>query len=447
MPPYKNQAPYKGGGSSGRDSSYTQDVNSRGIAAVQERRNRLGYGSPLASQQRVGYMAQTGQNPVASSSVFDEWMSSMVPQGYGIALGQSEDGKYAGFKTEGELKAAIEGAAQTRRASDRNVFDQLYADAGANLDRTMSDWSTGRRNAQSAESDIRAQIGRDMGIVLPSSNESGVGYGTAGLDRSVSGLSSEPTYTKPAVGGDLPNLVSMLADKIGATNDPVKLRAQQSAKLWQAEQPSWQAQNDYQDSLDQWLADRSGKYLDQQEFAQQAANAPLSLYAAQAGAGYGVDPNILAGWFGTNEDNADFTAQRNADAINAYGMPYNEYQSALSGLERDAQAAADQQTAAAETQMNNEVYAITGQDGGQLAQAVNMTPAQVYQMVGDPAFQEYAYTIDAALGQNNYEEAIAAVDTLMQQVGADPAYRKLLDYLYGDVLDAAGYTAEAAGYA
>lgn len=439
MPPYRNQPPYRGGGtppsggaSSTPSSDYTRDVIARGAQAVRDRRDRLGYGS-LDARQGLGVMAATGESTRPASSAFDDWVSSVMPQGYDVTFGRSEDGKYAGFKTEGELKAAIEGRAQGLRGQDQSIFDQLYTDAGQNLARATNDWSAGRREAQSAESDIRAQTGRDMGIVLPSSNESGVGYSTAGTNGAGSSdYSRSPGRAVPNDPAHLSGIAQAMVDQAPTMGER---RGQQSAKLWQAEQPSWQAQNAQEDALGEWLAGASDRYLGQQEFAQQASEAPFSLYAARAGAEYGVDPNLLAGWFDPSGDVNDFQTQRNLDSIDAYGMPYSEYQSALTGLQSDAEQSMAEQTAAQEQAMNDVVFQVTGQDGGQLAAATNMTPDQLYQMVGDPNFQAYNADIVAATAAGDQQTASDLVAEILGQIGSDPAYLRLMTTLYPDIVD------------
>lgn len=486
MPPYRNLPAYKGpsgSGSSGPSSDYTRDVISRGTQAVKDRRASLAYGSPLAAQQAIQYRAATGASTNPQSPLIDEWLSSWAgPSSQPVIFGQSEDGKYAGFKTEGELKAAIEGAAQSRRTVDRSAFDQLQQQASSGLDQLLSDYDTSRRQAQRGESDVRANIGKGMGIVLPSSNESGVGYGTAGLDPSVSANTStgsakgvhehgvaapsspagkwgDPFRSVAPSGsgwqgtiddtyqaqldqqqqyGALADALDSIQGSVAAATQMPRIgadRAQQSAKLWQAEQPSWKAQNDYQSALDEWLASGSDKYLGQQEFAQQASNVPYSVYAQRAASDYGVDPNLAMGWFGTNEDNADWRTQRDAQSIAANGMPYSEFQSALTGLERDAAQAADQQTQAQETAMNDAIYQVTGQDGAQLAQAVNVTPSQLYDMVADPTMAQYISDIDAAVGTGDTQTATQAVSEILSQVGSLPEYRNLIDALYPDIMD------------
>lgn len=478
MPPYRNLPAYKGpsgSGSSGPSSDYTRDVISRGTQAVKDRRAALAYGSPLAAQQAIQYRAATGASTNPQSPLIDEWLSSWAgPSSQPVIFGQSEDGKYAGFKTEGELKAAIEGAAQSRRTVDRSAFDQLQQQASSGLDQLLSDYDTSRRQAQRGESDVRANIGKGMGIILPSSNESGVGYGTAGLDPSVSGYTGTShvaapadvpgwgdglrgmSIGRPSAGGadilnafdeqrasnakfqELADALDSIQGSVAAATQMPRIgadRAQQSAKLWQAEQPSWKAQNDYQSALDEWLASGSDKYLGQQEFAQQASNVPYSVYAQRAASDYGVDPNLAMGWFGTNEDNADWRTQRDAQSIAANGMPYSEFQSALTGLERDAAQAADQQTQAQETAMNDAIYQVTGQDGAQLAQAVNVTPSQLYDMVADPTMAQYISDIDAAVGTGDTQTATQAVSEILSQVGSLPEYRNLIDALYPDIMD------------
>lgn len=231
-------------------------------------------------------------------------------------------------------------------------------------------------------------------------------------------------------------------DSFGFVNDQLGL-AQQRA--------------DRQGSLNDWLGQNTDKYLNQQDFAANVQAIPFSNYAQRAGAQLGVDPNLVAGWFNPQSDATDFGTQRNIQAINQFGVPFSDVQSAYNQMyagEAKGQTAMDAGQADGTGQAfdpagnpladangnpysyNSAIADATGFDGKQLADKLNMTPQMVFDVVTDPQFPSVQADIQAALDSGDPFAAQQAFDDAMQQVGAEAQH--VIDGLYGADVKALG---------
>lgn len=143
----------------------------------------------------------------------------------------------------------------------------------------------------------------------------------------------------------------------------------------------------YKQALDSWLANQSDHVLSAMETGQQIARTPISDWATSAGAQYGVDPNIIRGWYPDATNLADFRTQRDLQSINNFGGTYGDVQS----YDRHNQAAGvaagkaqDKQSLAA---MNDYIFQTTGIDGKKLSTSASLTPQQTYDAVSSPEYQ------------------------------------------------------------
>ena len=347
---------------------YTRDVRERGLQAVRDRRQASQYGinnrdAALQYMLETGYTSQT---PTAGYQQFQQ-QRGFRPQGYGIAVGQG-DGPYAGFRTEGQLKAAVLGQSEQMRGYDRQQADELAR---------LADQYLGQVETQ---------------------------YGQANLDTH-KGLIKEQAASNPA------------AD-YAASQHPLGVDGyeyQDKKKVADTE-------------LNDWLATTSDPYLEALDTAQQIQQTPLRDYATIAGAEYGVDPNIIGGWYPEASQIQDFRNQRDLSAIDQYGMPQSEYQGALNDLQgqQDQQAQQDQQ--GYDMQVTDNIFQLTGMDGNQLAQAADLTQEQLYSVVTDGTYQALNQEIAQIVADPGAteEDIQASVEEVLAAVRADPVLYRVL---------------------
>ncbi len=397
---------------------YTRDVISRGAQAVRDRRSARDYGRSNA-QAGLGQMLQTGYSGRPDANIYDQWLQQTTPQGYEVQVGQAMDGPYAGFKTEGMLKSAVRGNAENKRRNDQAAFAELLGLADERLGRIDNDYqaalaeSGGMQRYDSVDMPDAQPIKRNA----PQSQKWG-DIAAAFMDRTQSPLDQEDVF-------GLPDPVS----------DAGLNRGQAAAAARYTGQAEEQAKVDYQfDDLNPWLAESSDKYLDQAEFAQQAIDTPISHYAAQAGAEYGVDPNVIGGWYPDDSAIGDYRDQRDIESIENYGMPYADYQQALADIEREQAIAEGDQEAALEQQTEDAIFAETGMGATKLATAAGLSSTdELASVIDTEAFYGYRDEIDAARQSNDPDLVAETVASIMQSAAMqDPTLFAVLQALYQD---------------
>lgn len=526
-------------------SQYTRDVAARGMAAVNERRNARDnqlFGSPSTNVQ--SQIMPGGVGPRPQSAAFDQWLQQMQPQTVaggqnGYQLGQTKGGDYAGFKSSGLMKDAIDGNANRMRAQDQAIFGQLAQNAGQNLDRTAFDYTAqdtaSNIGYQAQQIALNNQFKQDhpaqtldswlgSGVPGPGAGAPPLTYhgqvepsGLPGVVNSVQhaagGAGNAVGHAAAAalpviVGGPIVgaaaggaaawNATSGARDAVGSgannvwnwmrgntdsgsSNNPVtgtlsmpppaaapgmmtpgQTAALQNVNdtfgLMQDNLALAQQRADRQGSLNDWLGQNTDKYLNQQDFAANVQAMPVSVYGQRSGAQYGIDPNIVAGWYDPAHDVTDFGTQRNIQAINQFGVPFSDVQSAYNQMyagNAKGQAAYDSGQADGTGQVfdpngqpvdvygdgspasyNQVIADVTGFDGKQLADKLNMTPVMVYDVVSNPDFAVAQTNIQAALDSGDPFAAQKAFDEAMQAVSIEAQH--VIDGLYGADVKAVG---------
>lgn len=393
-------------------SAYTLDVIARGSQAVKDRQAGASFDRTQAPAA-LDWAGQTGLTADPTQQYVDWAASRFAGAGqHPVTFGQSKDGNYSGFRTEGELKAALNGRAQQYRQADQQGAQQQYGSAAADLDAL-----TGRFDQQ--QDQTRAALA------------------PAALSGAGMGLGRVTGHAPTTWGG--PDVLTAEGP------DPADTRHRQH-DLDYANQLGA-----YNDQTKQWLAGAAEQPLEQMQTARQIESTPISQYGQLAGADYGIDPTLDAGWFPQSADVTDFNNQRNLQSINDYGMPYSDITTVRNqGNTQDAadqrQATTDQAAAAKQADADQQAqYAqvvgdATGQDVTQLAQATNMTPAQVAQVVQDPTFAQASSDLQNVLFDPEFnpedKQSVADVNAVLDQpaIRQDPQLYAMLLQVYGNYL-------------
>jgi hypothetical protein len=378
-------------------SQYTEMIRQRGLAGVREARQQLRYGSAgvnaALTEGRTPVYAQPAK---ADSELYDRWQRQVTPAAKSEAeymLGRTEEGPYAGFKTQGLLQNATRGRAEAIRRQDDEVFGALDQMAGDKLDQIEADYGTKRGEVKSsfrrnAISDADRRLDAFNRVDgARSSNESGVGYSSAGS-------------------------TAWSDDKVDA--DPY-----------------------VKDELNPWLETASTPLLEQQAFAAQVRRTPIAEYAQRAGAEYGVDPNIVGGWYTDASAIGDARDRRDLDMLDTTGMTWADTQSALNAMERD-QTQMDNSVMSAEDQMlEDEIVQATGglASGRELVSETGMTMTDVADVLATDAFAEYSAAIYDALATNDAGTVEDTVTSVMDTAAfQDPGLFNILQVIYKDYI-------------
>lgn len=356
------------------NSDYTRQVAEQGMAAVTARRQGAMY-DPTNYAQALTHLAQTGYGPSTSAGLYGQWMQSrgFNPTGYAVTVGQSSGGKYGGFNTLGMLQSAIRGQAETMRQQDQQQADELAALASKYLDQ-----------AQGIYSDQMKTVADNTARDLP-----------------------QGTYRAQAYSSAAKNAIGDAEAAHGGTE------------------------------LNQWLGDTTDPYLSALELASQINQTPIRNYATVAGANYGVDPNLVAGWYPESSNITDYRQQRDLQAIQNYGMTQSDYEQWLAGQQRDANAANNANADQQESDYLNYIYSQIGLDGKQVAQNLDVTVPQLASLMSEPDFQTgYAAAMQALQNNNGGDTAAmqqAVVDALAPYAN-DPTMYGALSYLFSQYL-------------
>jgi hypothetical protein len=356
------------------DDEYTRDVAKRGLAAVRERRQGQQF-STSSRDAALEYMLGSQYGGRQPTDSYGKWQQSrgFRPQQYQIAVGQG-DGKYNGFETEGQLKAAVLGRSEMLREEDWTQADHLRQVADQYLNEAEGQYEKSLKNA--------------------------------------------------AVG---------IADKV---MDSSEMQAMSGSKGYSAaHQRRVQPELDDQRSeLNAWLADETVPYLDAVDTAELIRQTPLREYATLAGSEYGVDPNIIGGWYPQKSQIDDYRTQRDIDAIDTYGMTDAEFQQFLDEQLR----AQDEQTELGQDdydqQVTDAVFDVTGMDADQLAQAADLTTEQLFSVIDSDTYyalnDQLAQTV-ATSGEADEQSIREQVDEALAQAASDPALYRVLFAQWG----------------
>lgn len=398
------------------DTSYTQAILSGGLAAVDAARQSRRYGT-----QAMADGAPYSQAPAQQNDLYDQWLSQVTPQGYDLNYGRTDKGAYAGFKTASDLKAAMRGRAESLRHGDQQVFSALDQMANQGLDRVSGDYTS-----RSHDANLKDWTRPIEPAAYTAPNGWSTAVGNAPMGPVNPEFTDQSGTTPPAAPAKGPALARQANPEAAA-----KTIGDYGRKSYMANE------------LDPWLAKESGKYLQQEDFAQQGLATPIANYAARAGAEYGIDPNIVAGWYPDSSRLTDYKDQRDLATLDATGMPYSDYNSALDKMTAqqtalDKQATTDQVDAQAQ-EINARVYDATGGmvDATKLASQTGVQPIDTLNIVASDAYQGYAAEIQAALDEaTSTGDPTVVSDTmtsvLTQAAFQDPALYDVLSAVYGD---------------
>lgn len=387
MPP--GSRPIQGNGSMLRppkQMSQTQAVAQGGKAALDQRRQAASYDLSGQAQglkdlygqiqsQGSGYSTNPGQ-----TDAYAQWMQQrgFGAQDYPVTFGRTDKGAYSGFKTEGELKAAILGQSELTRQQD---LDQ----AAALKDLMQSKLS--------------------------------------GLDQQYTQNAATPTGASIASLAALGNAGAREARTFGAVTGlgvapQVAARTDQAAHVADVQQ---QRTGDYMGKLTDWYQKQAEPLVTGMETANQISRTPTRDYATVAGQGYGVDPNLIAGWFPTSGEITDAANQRNLQSLHETGLPYDEQQRTLQQLNTEQNTQAKQATADQQVQMDNEIYQATTYPGDSLASAASLPIEAVHQIVTDPYFAGASSTVETVRSQAeaqhdpNTDQGAAAIQAAVDE--------------------------------
>jgi hypothetical protein len=359
------------------NDQYTRDVRERGLQAVQERRQASQYGinNRDAALQYMLDSGYTSQTPTDGYRQFQQ-QRGFRPQNYNIVLGQG-DGPYAGFRTEGQLKAALLGRSEGLRGYDQQQAGELARLADQYLGEVEGQYTT-------QLDDGREAIGK--------------------------WTKHDPTA---------PMDPDRLSGPGGALGGAQKLQYEH-------------ADQEHTGGLNDWLAKTTDPYLEALSTAEQIGQTPLRDYATIAGAEYGVDPNIVGGWYPEASQIQDFRNQRDLSALDQYGMTQSEYQGVLGDMEQrqnqqNQQGTQDQQDQQ-DLQVSDNIFQLTGMDGNQLAQGADLTTEQLYSVVTSDTYQSLNQEIAQIVADPgaSEEDIQASVDEVLAGIRSDPTLYRVL---------------------
>lgn len=411
-------------------SDYTRQVTEGGLTAYQQAREGRRWGLPTAQQnyQQTGVFAYN--QPVAQSARYDDWLDDMMPSfdpsaEYGFGRG---DGDYSGFKTQGALQAAIRGAAEAQRAQDRERFAALDEVANQRLDMYEQQYGDAQDDADEffryTDAD-RPDTTMYANRLLPGGGEltgERLAAETRRASKALAGI-ADSDFTEAERQGDA--WANMAARYTG--------RGKQEANT-----------DFVNEELNPWLADASAPDAEMQAFAQAGLTTPLRAYAMQAGADYNVDPYIVGGWYDQASAIGDAADQRTLDFLEQTGMTPQDYEQALTDLERqqalDDAAAADVQDAYTEQEQAQIDQAGVQLTGGlattsELANDTNLPLQEVYDILNSADFQMSLDEMDAALATSDIAQVQSTVVSVLDRAAiADPALFDVLNLIYKDYI-------------
>lgn len=431
-------------------SDYTAKIAESGLAGLDEARRARRYGvsgvqASLDEGRRPVYATPAG----GGSSAYDKWLADTAPtyasDQYAFGRG---DGKYAGWDTQGAMNDAISGRAQVLRDQSREMFGALDQMANENLDKVATDYATQREANRVKYQPQRTAIIDAAGADLDA-------FAAANSDRPVRTQVGDKTalIAPGAFSADRYNLMGQMpAEDYSSTAPTVPAQPQRSSNESGVGYSTAGQNTDLNavtnqreawvdDTLNPWAEREATKWLEQQDFAQQGYATPIQKYGLQAAAEYGVDPNYARGQFSDEGNIKDYVNQRDLEMLQATGMPYDQFMSAANAMlndqeqqATDSQSAYDDQYAQA---VNDQVYQDTGGVIGadKLAQQVGIAPDEVASVTSSPAFQQYTNEIYDALGANDADRVNLTMSNVLRDAAfRDPALFSILQVVYKDYI-------------
>lgn len=390
-------------GTAGRDAWRAQQQQQRTYTAdaiSQLLGGRTGRGPTATLLYQPALQAAGGQSDLMAQR---QAARAQATPSYGKGeYGPTAKGGYSGYKTSGDLKAAVKGAAYMRQAEDQALADQAMQALLGQFDevdqlRTQEMASAAKATDQATADWEKFNAGRRAG-------------------SSVRALEQGTQDAPPAYEGADVDVVS-----VGTRSPYLGPNRPRDAE----EATDRQFLRDYATRQEQTIADDWNRYVEQMLAAQQPNVAaiqalterPLGDYAREAAvADFGIAPELAVGFFEPQDDRTDYSQQRDLESWQQFGMPYSSW---ISQQEDDAKAQADAEEAA----LNEAIYGATGYSGQQLASQVGLAPADLMDVLSS---QEYADAYDAIVGAAEMGDAPAAWEA-MRMASADPRIARILE--------------------
>lgn len=433
----------------GPQSDYTRQVAEGGIGALQQARQQRRYGLQGAQQNygETGVFSYAG--PTAKpNDMYDQWLAEMTPQGApdgSYAYGRTEDGAYAGFKNQGTLQAALRGRAETIRGQDQEMFQALDQMANQGLDQLDTQYRQSEQDSADYQQGMipkYADAQEKVNQFFPGQTLDRMGN----PQQKQTGAQSIIGSTKDAAASAVGNIADAVITAAGGQpqprtpTEPMVLTDQGRAfyDAPRSEQSAVKQQTRYVgQELQPWLANESAPLLEQQDFAQSGLATPIAMYAQRAGAEYGVDPNIVAGWYPNSSALTDARDQRDLQFLEQTGMTSSDYEQALAALEREQAAATEGVIDQQAQDYDAAGYELTGGQAttSELANATNLPLEDVYNILDSADYQTGQQMINDALSTQD----LAYIEETMTQVldGAafsDPALLNIFQTIYKDYI-------------
>lgn len=395
---------------------------------------------------------------------------------YQVTFGQTKKGKYSGFATEGELKAASLGRgrelygrdqsaaadiadraskfkAGTETAYERALREMKDAVAAGVLQARPDVWTDGQGHALD-DATVKAMQAASMRPDAKDVRRFGVPDGSGGLSATGDhGYSPILAVTTP--GGavlpqerpnsavtsrvTLPQGAALSPEQLGLTRQDVTYAQQAADAVDAGRAGAWglggivraggRARDtdlgtsqhdtlygaDYENRLGSWRNAQDERAATVQALADAIGGTPFNQYVQRGAADYGVDPYLASGWFGPGINDNEFKDQRDTQSLSENGLPYTEYQRALDNQTKQATAADKQAEDQAHSMYLDDAYQQLGIDGDQLAQSADLTTDQVASYLQSPDFQNANQAVQQAIS----DAAGGNYDTIAQLFG-DP---------------------------
>jgi len=386
-----------------KNDYWTKAVAEQGLSAFNQRRQQNPYDS-TDWQQSANWILD---NPYAATAPTDGYqqfqqLSGMNdPTNYAISYGRTSGGKYAGYKTSGDLWNAVEGNAILQQQEDRAKAQAMSQLLNDQLDQIQTDYTKNLRT-------------------IPSLNDQ---WGLA----------------KNWANHAQPQDVQIHDGGLARAHMPREAGQDPSKAPWMQLNSQEVERNKM---MNLWLAQASDPYMTGLDTMGQIQQTPIHDYKIQAGMRLGIDPALVQGRFDPQTQVSDFLTNRNLESINNVGAPYSDYNAALSRTLSQSEAANRDAAKQNEQTMLDTISQVTGWDGAQLANDSNLSTAQAYDLVSSDQYASLKPLIDDAVNSNDFGILEQVLKPLKVQ---DPQMYAWFNNEYADQLAGMGWDPATAG--
>lgn len=368
-----------------KNDYWTKAVAEQGLGAFEQRRQQNPYDSTQWNQSAQFILSNpyAGGDPTDAYSTWRTQSGMDSPTNYPLSYGRASGGKYAGYKTSGDMWNAVEGTALLQRQEDQARADAMSQLLQGQLDKIQSDWSSNRHG-----------LWHDTGTMT-------------GVDANGNPTQQRFTNSTDTYNSQVPQ----------AARDALSATHKQDAE--------------YEKMLNLWGAQASDPYLSALETMTQIKGTPIHDYKVQAGMQLGIDPALVQGRYDPQTQVSDFLSNRNMEAINNYGATYGDYNTALRQMQSQAEQGQQDAIRQDQTDMENFVADQTGMDPTSLANDANMTVEQVAMTLQDNNYYKANEAVSQAALNGDSGQLHQLLDPLREQ---DPQLWRLLQVQYADYL-------------